>query len=183
MISFRHLKKFVLQLQKGRKLVLTLRCPLYSDRIRLYLLDLVPSSLAAAGPCGHAAGIKAHVFIPSAVQLQSEAVLFAAGHCYIPSIQSLLILLSWYQDPMLIYRGNSAYAGGTWCVVSVSPGNTQTAISHIEEVRHLTQQLSRIRGKLGGQRGCQGHLKHWICVKRKVKRSLITQKHLISCRV
>lgn len=113
--------------EKRSFLVLTLRGPLYSDRLGLKLFGLVPFFLVATGPGCNTAGVKAHVLVLSVQQLQPECTQITASHCYISITQLLLIQISWYKYPLMIYGSDGGY--GLRCVIlhfAVGPGHTQT---------------------------------------------------------
>lgn len=150
---------------KRRNLVLTLWCPLNSSQSWLDLLRFFPSTLPGGHPCGHHAGISAHVCVLSLKHSQNEDVRLFPGHRYVPAVQPLLVLISRNQSSLLIQGGYSdlLLRCVSRCVCRVSPGHAQAAILKVEEVDHLTAQFSGFAGGLRAQRGCKVHLKLQLC--------------------
>lgn len=150
---------------KARVLVLTLWCPLNSNRSGRDLLGFFPSSLPAGHPCGHGAGIRAHVSASSLKHSQNEDVRLFPGHRYLPAVQSRPVLVPRDQRSLLIQGGYRDLLLGyvSWCVCGVRPGHGQAAILKMEEVEHLTEQFGGFTGGLGVQRGREGQLKLQIC--------------------
>lgn len=156
--------------KKAQNLVLTLWCPLNSDRRWLDLLRFFPSTLLSGLPCCYSTGIRAHVRVSSLKHSQNEDVRLSPGHCYVPTVQPLLVLTACNQSSLLIHRGYSDFLLRyiSRCVCRVRPGYAQAAILEVEEVDHLTAQFSGLAGGLRVQRRCKGHLELQLCKKKRM---------------
>lgn len=157
---------------KAPNLELTFWCPLNSDRRWLDLLRFFPSTLLSGLPCCYRTWIRAHVCVSSLKHSQNEDVRLSPGHCYVPTVQPLLVLTVCNQRSLFIQGGYSdfllRYISRRVC--RVRPGHAQAAILEVEEVDHLTAQFSGLACGLRVQKGCKGHLELQICERRRERK-------------